>query len=153
MTFDFTETRPDAVPYRDSRFHVEIDGVVVGGFTDVSGLRVESSVVEYREGGVNEYTHKFPDRVHASNVTLYRGITGYNEFFRWVAKSTSTERETVQRDVIVTMADKQGQEVRGWVFINAYPIRWEGPRMHANGTNVAMEMVEFTHEGIETVDY
>jgi len=39
---------------------VEINGLVVGGFSEVSGLEVEIDVEEYREGGKNEYVHYLP---------------------------------------------------------------------------------------------
>ena len=41
-------------------FAVEIEGLLVGGFTQVDGLSGEVEVEEYREGGVNGYTHKLP---------------------------------------------------------------------------------------------
>jgi len=45
-------------PYLAFDFLVEIEGLVVGGFTDVTGLQREVEVQDYREGGVNEYVHK-----------------------------------------------------------------------------------------------
>jgi len=45
-------------PYLAFNFLVEIQGLTVGGFTEVTGLQVEVEVHDYREGGVNEYIHK-----------------------------------------------------------------------------------------------
>src|SRR6266700_7895774 len=45
-------------PYLSYNFAVEIEGLVAGGFSEVSGLQTEIEVQEYREGGVNEYVHK-----------------------------------------------------------------------------------------------
>lgn len=38
-------------PYRGFRFRVEIEGIIAGGFSEVSGLQVETQVEEHREGG------------------------------------------------------------------------------------------------------
>lgn len=151
--FDFTDDSSDADPYNDFLFQVEIDGIIVGGFTQVDGLRVESNVVEYREGGVNDFTHKFPGRLHDSNVVLYRGVTDYDEFFTWMMESTTTDRKTVQQDVLLTLKDRRNEEVWGWEFRNAYPVAWDGPRMLSDGGGVAIELVEFTYEGLDTVNY
>jgi len=41
-------------PYAGFNFLVEIDGLLVGGFTEVTGLQVETESHDYREGGLNE---------------------------------------------------------------------------------------------------
>ena len=44
----------------------------VAGFSECSGLDVTLEVMEYKEGGVNDYVHKFPTRASHSNLTLKR---------------------------------------------------------------------------------
>jgi hypothetical protein len=39
------------------RFEVELDGLFVGGFTEVTGLNSEIELVPYSEGGLNDYVH------------------------------------------------------------------------------------------------
>ena len=41
-----------ADPYLGFRFLVEIEGLIVGGFSEVSGLQAETEFEEVREGGV-----------------------------------------------------------------------------------------------------
>ena len=152
--FDFTDNNnSDADPYNNYRFQVEMDGIIVGGFTEISGLRVEADVVEYREGGVNDFTHKFPDHIRGSNVVLHRGLTDYSEFFTWMLESTTTSRAEVQQDILVTLMNKLEQEVWTWEFIDAYPVRWEGPQLLSDGGGVSIELVEFTYERLDTLDY
>jgi phage tail-like protein len=45
-------------PYLGFNFLVEIGSLVVGGFSEVTGLQAEVQTEDYREGGVNEYAHK-----------------------------------------------------------------------------------------------
>ena len=35
-----------------------------------------------------------------------------------------------------------------WNFQNAYPVKWSGPALNAESTNVAVETVELVHQGI-----
>ena len=49
-------------PYLGFNFLVEIDSVVIGGFSDVTGLQAQIQSHDYQEGGVNEYGRKFADR-------------------------------------------------------------------------------------------
>lgn len=146
---DFTENNTNSEPYTNYRYKVEIDKKTVGGFSEVSAPRVEHSVVEYHEGGVNDTVHTFPDRLTYSNVTLHRGLTANEDFFNWMMESATVERETIQKDVHVTLVDRAGSEVWSWEFFNAYPVRWEGPRMNADPSDgISIELVEFAFESL-----
>ncbi len=65
--------KPD--PYFSFQFLIEINGLITGGFSEVSGLQVEIETEEYREGGTNDYVHKLPKGTKYSNLVLKRGIT------------------------------------------------------------------------------
>ena len=48
-------------PFLAFNFAVEIEGLLVGGFSEVERpARARSQVEEYREGGVNGFVHKLP---------------------------------------------------------------------------------------------
>ena len=47
-------------PYLALKFKVEIDGITVGGLTDVSGLQVEIEIQDYKD-----YSKKDMDRLMA----------------------------------------------------------------------------------------
>src|SRR3954463_7468117 len=83
-------------PYTTFNFLVEIEGLVVGGFSEVSGLQVETAVEDYQEGGQNDYVHKLagPTR-YPSNLILKRGLTDVGTLWSWhqeVATGTVTRR-------------------------------------------------------------
>ncbi|MCD4809203.1 MAG: phage tail protein, partial [Methanosarcinales archaeon] len=59
-------------PYSAYRFKVEIEGIIAAGFTDVSGLTIETEVETIKEGGVNNYEYKLPKFTKYSNITLKR---------------------------------------------------------------------------------
>jgi len=134
-------------PYLGFRFHVELDGLIVGGFSEIGGLEVELETEPYEEGGVNGYTHVLPTRLSYSNVTLHRGITASTELWDWMneARYGPPERKTGQVIVINSI----GEAVRGWEFLEGYPVRWEGPELSAEQGTVAIEALEIAHHGLE----
>ena len=51
-----------------------IRGLLVGGFSHVDGLSGEVRFEEYREGGVNGYTHKLIGPAKYTNLRLTRPV-------------------------------------------------------------------------------
>ena len=71
-------------PYAAFNFLVEIEGLIIGGFSEVSGLQVETAVEDYQEGGQNEYVHKLPGPArYPSNLILKRGLTDIETLWTW----------------------------------------------------------------------
>ena len=78
-------------PLPSYHFSVKIDGDESNSvaFSEVSGLNVETTVIEYREGQNSDYiTYKMPGIVKYGKVTLKRGTTASNnKFFDWFSKN------------------------------------------------------------------
>ena len=136
-------------PYLGYRFGVEIEGLIVGGFSEASGLQVEVQTEDYQEGGVNDYTHKLPKAVKHPNLVLKRGITDADALWKWqlsVGKPrTKIERKTIR----IILLDGEGRDKISWRCLQAYPVKWTGPELKGNGSSVALESLELTHCGIE----
>ncbi len=133
-------------PYLSFRFHVELDGLIVGGFSEVSGLQVETQVEEYREGGVNDYVHKFPKESKQSNLTLKRGITDSDVLWDWHQGVVNGRvRRTSGRIILL---DSEGHEEWHWLFEGAYPVKWMGPEFSGDGSTTAIETLELAHNGL-----
>lgn len=133
-------------PYLNFKFRVEIDAIIVAGFTDVSGLEAEMKPEEYEEGGVNTHPHRLPGRFEYPNVVLTRGLTDYAGFWSWIERVRS---ESVDRKhVSIYLLDADGTQRWGWEARNAYPVTWRGPEFRADDGAVAMETVELAHEGL-----
>lgn len=134
----------DGVP--NCRFYVKIDGMPSAVFTEMSGLQVETVVTEYEEGGNNGFVHRLPGRTKVGNVTLKRGIVASNEFFNWYSEILNGKLKFRHVDVLVF--DAEGKELAKWSFANAYPVKWVGPQLAADGKNAAIETLELAHEGL-----
>ncbi len=134
-----------------SRFAVEIEGIVVASFKECSGLNGEIQVETYREGGLNDYEHKFPGLATYGNLTLKSGVASAMDFWRWFYRTTMGTIEKKQVSVILYNHDlddgKRGEAMR-WNLLNAFPVKWEGPTLSASDANVVVQSLELAHHGI-----
>lgn len=134
------------------KFHFEVDwGGVRIGFTEVTGLAVETEVIEYREGNSPVYTKtKMPGMQKFGNITLKRGtFNADNEYFEWwnTVKLNTIER----RDIIIKLLNEEHEPVMSWKVVNAWPSKVQSSDLKSDGNEVAIESIEVVHEGL-TVD-
>jgi phage tail-like protein len=134
-------------PYKAFNFRVEIDGIAIAAFSEVSGLASETAVIEYREGGEANRVRKLPGLTKYANLVMRRGVTQNAELWNW---RRSVEQGTLDRrnGSIVLLAD-DGAEVVRWNFFNGWIAKIEGPELNAEANEVAIETIEIAHEGLE----
>ena len=134
-------------PYLSFNFLVEIKGLVVGGFTEATGLQGEIEVKDYREGGLNEYVHKLPGPTkYPQNLVLKHGVSDSDVLWKWYLDVTQGKIKSKNGSIV--FLDAAGEEKWRWNFIKAYPVRWSGPDMRASSAEVAVETFELVHQGI-----
>ena len=133
-------------PYRTFRFRVKIDHVEHGGFARVKGLVRETKVDTYREGGVNEFEHKFANITTYGNLVLERGLA---DEYLWKWHDDVTEGRINRRAITVSLRNETDAEVRRWIFDGAFPVKWSGTDLDAMSAQVLVESVEFAHHGFK----
>jgi phage tail-like protein len=145
LTTNLLGVRTD--PYAGFNFLVEIEGLVIGGFTEVSGLSMETTVQEYQAGGPNDYVHKLPGPTrYPQNLTLKRGLTDLDMLGSWYQDVTTGLVE--RKNGTVYLLDLQGNPALGWDFKEAYPVKWTGPDLRGESNTVASESLELVHRGL-----
>ncbi|KOH45704.1 phage tail protein [Sunxiuqinia dokdonensis] len=134
-------------PIPKFHFQVEWAGTKLG-FSEVSGLDVETEVIEYRDGSMPEYSKlKMPGMQKFSNITLKRGVFQKdNEFFEWwnTVKLNTIER----RDIIISLLNEEHAPVLTWKIKNAWPVKVQSTDLKSDGNEVAIETLELAHEGL-----
>jgi hypothetical protein len=110
-------------PVTVSNFSVELGGEAVG-FSEVLGIGFE------------------PEKRRVTEVTLRRGAGVDDALWRWA-------RKPERRTVVITLLNAAHEAVCRYVLQNAMPIKVSGPDLDARGTEVAMEEVVLSAEGIE----
>lgn len=133
-------------PYLSYKFRVEIDGLVVAGFSEVSGLQVETETEDLREGGVNDYVHKLPKGSKQSNITLKRGISESAVLWKW--HQDVVNGKVKRKNGRIILLDAEDNEKWHWTFEDAYPVKWQGPDFKADSSTTAIETLELAHHGI-----
>jgi phage tail-like protein len=125
------------------------EGAIVGGFSDVSGLGMEVSYSEYRNGNERfNTTRKVPNTHKLDDVTLKRGLVGSVDLFNWL--KTVRDGTADPRNISITLMDEARSPVATWRLRRAQPKKWVGPTFAAKGGGeVAMEELHLVHEGIE----
>jgi phage tail-like protein len=134
------------------KFHFTVDwGGTRIGFTEVSGLTLETEVIEYREGSSPEYGKiKMPGMKKSSNITLKRGtFVSDNEFYQWL--NTVNLNKIERRDVTISLLNEEHEPVMVWKVKNAWPTKLQSTDLKADGSEVAIETLELVHEGL-TID-
>ncbi|WP_299763439.1 phage tail protein [uncultured Dokdonia sp.] len=128
-------------------FQVDWGGTQIG-FQEVSGLDIETEVIEYRQGASPDFTKiKMPGMIKYSNITLKRGsFKGDNEYFDWF---NSIQLNTVERRTItISLLDEAGVPAITWKVNKAFPMKVQSTDLKAEGNEVAVESIEICHEGL-----
>ncbi|HEX6904117.1 MAG TPA: phage tail protein [Thermoanaerobaculia bacterium] len=133
-------------PYTAFNFFVEIESLVVGGFSEVSGLQVETAVEEYQEGGENGFVHKLAGPTRYPNLVLKRGLTFIDTLWIWHQEVTSGKVQ--RRNGTLYLLDNRRLPAMWWDFKGAYPVKWIGPDLRADSNTIAVETVELVHQGL-----
>lgn len=134
-------------PCKNSRFIVEIDGILQAGFTEVVLSSASSDIIEYREGETPKVS-KIPGLTKYSNLVLKRGVTGSMELYNWYKKVEEGEISIPRKKVSIVLLDEQGNEYARWNFVNAWPTKYAAPYLNARGNEIAIETLEIAHEGM-----
>ncbi len=134
-------------PLLSFNFALEKEGFIEGFFMECSGLQSEREVEEYKEGGENSFIHKFPGRLKYSNIVLKRGITSSNKLWEWYEKGKE-DGKVARKKVSILLLDPKGETVKRWNLEDAYPIKWSGPDLKTDSSNVAVETIELVHHGL-----
>ncbi len=118
------------------------------GFQECSAIGMEVAVAEYRNGNDKENApRKITGLTKVGDVTLKRGIVAKeNGFWDWwnTIRSGTVQRRTVT----ISLLNEEHKPVMVWAIDRAWPVKVEGPSLNATGNEIAIETLEFAHEGM-----
>ncbi len=139
------------MPYPVPVFHFKVDWAGNNAaFSEVTGLNVETQIIEYRDGLSPEFsTVKIPGISKFGNVTLKRGVfASDNEFFEWM-KLIKANKPDQRRDVTISLLNEDHEPVMIWKLLKAWPTKLTSPDLGGNKNEAAIETLELAHEGVE----
>ena len=139
-------------PYGGYNFEIILTGVsddgtaVKGSFSEASGLEVEITPIEYRNGSEDITVRKVPGLKKFTNIVFKRGVLGDLAFWNWVVEAMNGNVRRTEGAVV--LLDENKQEVQRWTFKRAWPCKYTGPGLNAKNNEIAMETLEICHEGL-----
>jgi phage tail-like protein len=154
--FTVNPTRFD--PYKNFKFRVKWDGRYVAGVSRVGPLRRRTAVVEHREGGNPNMSHKSPGRTEYDAITLERGLTHDTEFEAWANKvwslghplGSESSLADFRKDVVIEFYNEAGQLALAYKVHRCWPSEYQAlPDLDAQSNAVAIELLRLENEGWE----
>lgn len=136
-------------PYRNSRYELEIDGIIQAGFSEVTVPDKSAEPIEYREGNEPPTVRKFPGLIKYSNVVLKWGITKNSiELHNWFKQVQDGNFKAARRSISILLLDEEGNEANRWEFREAWPTKYDPSDLNAKGNEIAIETLEIVTEGM-----
>jgi phage tail-like protein len=141
-------------PYVQFNFLVDLgtgntDGPEAG-FQEISGIGMEVTVSEYRNGNEKENSvRKITGLNKSTDVTLKRGVIGSLNLYRWLDQIRNGDQSAMRTVVISMQNEDHTAVVMTWKLLRARIIKHTSGPLNAKGTDVAMEELTLAYERLE----
>ena len=141
-------------PYTQFNFLVDLgNGVTEGpaaGFQEVSGIGMEVTVTEYRNGNSKENSvMKITGLNKSTDVTMKRGIIGSLDLYQWLNQIRNGDQNALRTVTIQLQNEDRTETVQTWKLLRARIIKHTSGPLNAKGTDVAMEELVLAYERLE----
>jgi phage tail-like protein len=134
-------------------FSVEIDGITIAQFQEVSGITSEVDVIELNENTKDgkHILHKLPGKRKPPTITLKRGKNSSTDLWDWHENVYQGNIGDARKNGSVVVYSYDNQEVSRYNFTNAWPSKVTTSAMKAGANEVLMEEVTIVCEELERV--
>jgi len=142
-------------PYVQFNFLVDLgDGTGTegpdAGFQEISGIGMEVTVSEYRNGNSKENSvMKITGMNKSTDVTMKRGVIGSLRLYRWLDQIRNGDQNAFRTVTVQLQNEDHTTVVQTWKLLRARIIKHTSGPMNAKGTDVAMEELVVAYERLE----
>ena len=128
-------------------YRCTIDGVLpLGLWTKIEGIGFEYDIKEYREGGVNLFTHKLLGPIKYTTLRLSRPVDSNSQ---WLAMWLQMQAvKVIPSTMAISALASTGEEITTWNLAGVVPTKWTGPTLDIMGNAIATETLEVIYEQI-----
>ena len=120
------------------------------GFQEVSGIGMEVTVAEYRNGNEKENSvRKITGLNKSTDVTMKRGVIGSLTLYNWLNQIRNGDQNALRNVVVQLQNEDHTAVVQTWKLLRARIIKHTSGPMTAKGTDVAMEELFIAYERLE----
>ncbi|KAA3664731.1 MAG: phage tail protein [Chloroflexi bacterium] len=141
-------------PYSQFNFLVDLGtgdtDSAQAGFQEVSGLGMEITLAEYRNGNEKDNApRKITGMYKVPDITLKRGVIGALDLYQWLDEVRNGSQDALRTVTIQLLSEDRTTTSMEWKLLNARPMKYTGPTLNAKGTDVAIEELVLACERIE----
>jgi phage tail-like protein len=134
-------------------FAVEIDGVEIAQFAEVSGITSEMDVIEYSEVTLDgkSLIRKVPGKKKPPTITLKRAKNVSTSLWDWHYQAKQGKIGDARRNGSIILFDYTNGEVARYNFLNAWPSKITMGTLKAGSNEMLMEECSIVCEDLERV--
>ncbi len=134
-------------------FAIEVDGVTIAQFTELSGLTSEIEVTELKENGPDGklIIKKIPSNSKPPTITLKRAKNVSMELSKWHDLARKGKIKEARKNGSIILYDFENGEVARWNFVNAWPSKLSVGSLKAGSNDVVTEEATIVTESCERV--
>jgi phage tail-like protein len=141
-------------PYGQFNFVVDLgDGVTEGpqaGFQELSGIGMEVTVSEYRNGNSKENNVvKLTGLCKCTDVTLKRGVIGSLNLYQWLDDIRNGNANALRNVRVQLVSEDHAEVVQTWKLLRARIVKHTSGPFNARGNEVAIEEMVLAYERLE----
>ena len=120
------------------------------GFQEVSGIGMEVTVAEYRNGNEKENAvRKITGLNKSTDVTMKRGVIGSLSLYSWLNQIRNGDQNALRTITIQLQNEDHTAVVQTWKLLRGRIIKHTSGPLNAKGTDVAMEELVVSYERLE----
>ena len=137
----------------DYHYSIEIDGVTIAQFQEVSGIASELDVIELKENTKDgKYVlHKLPGNRKPPSITLKRAKNASKDLWDWHQKIYQGKVSDARKNGSVVLYNYDHSEVGRYNFVNAWPSKVSMSSLKAGSNEVLMEEVTLVCEELTRI--
>jgi phage tail-like protein len=132
-------------PFRGFRFRVDILGLQMAAFSEVTIPEITVATVDYREGMDAPVPRTLSGLVSYGRVSLKKGMTTSTELYDWHAGIVQhgTSWPNAKRNVTIALLDQGGDNLLArWDVYYAWPTVLQTSGLNAGSADVMIETLE-----------
>lgn len=132
--------------------------ICAGAFSEVSGFEYTMTPKAIQEGGRNWGEVQLAGNTRFAAITLKRGITHVRDLYQWFDATTRQANYAFRMTGRIDVYDqlyvdrKDVKPVLSWELTKALATKFKAPDLSATASQVAIEELQLTHEGIRLQD-
>jgi phage tail-like protein len=140
-------------PVASFNFLIEIDGMTIAQFKEVSGIGISIAVIEHRTNSATglPVVQKLPGSVHHEDIHLSRGKVTDKAFWDWLKQIQEGNIATSRKNGAIVLLDFPigRPELTRFSFYGAWPYKVEIGKLTAGSDSIVVESMVLAVDRIE----